>query len=76
MTEYTIKVNHKRFLNKDDCDRLTRFNIKNRLNNAVYHEYTAHIPTIITLNETELTALTTEFNCSVDDTLIVIELGK
>lgn len=76
MSEFIIKVKHKRFLLKADADRLSLFKINNRVNNAVYGEYTAHIPTKIELTEQELEAIKEEFNCVIEDNIITIELGK
>ncbi len=76
MSEFIIKVKHKRFLLKSDADRLSLFRINNRVNNAVYGEYTAHIPTNLELTEQELEAIKQEFNCVIEDNIITIELGK
>lgn len=76
MNHYKVKVDHRRFLNREDNEKLTSFGIKVRLNNHVYHEYTSHMISEIDITDEQLNKLTTEFDTEIKDDLIIIKMNK
>lgn len=72
--QYTVKVLHRRFLNKTQAENLTSFGIKVVLNNHVYGEYSAHFPSKVELTEEQLQLMKDTFSCiKVDEEQIVID---
>lgn len=76
MNHYKVKVDHRRFLNREDNEKLTSFGIKVRLNNHVYHEYTSHMISEIEITDEQLNKLITEFDTEIKDDLIIIKMNK
>lgn len=72
---YTVKVSHRRFLNKIQADSLSAFGIKVVLNNHVYNEYSSHVPTKLELSEEQLEQLKEKFNPTIENDLILITIS-
>jgi hypothetical protein len=72
---YTVKVKHKRFLNKSQAESLSGFGIKVVLNNHVYGEYSSHIPTTLELSEEQIEQIKENFNLTIEDNLILITIS-
>jgi lipid II:glycine glycyltransferase (peptidoglycan interpeptide bridge formation enzyme) len=74
MQSYTIKVKHRRFLNKEQADSLSKYGIKVILNNHVYDEYSAHMPTKIDLSKETVDDILKSFKSTIEENIITIEI--
>lgn len=73
---FTVKVNHRKFLEPDDASKLNSFGIKTILNNHVYREYSSHFLSTIDIDESQLEMLMATFNCEIDGDKITVNMGK
>lgn len=73
---YSVKVKHRRFLDKKEAEKLTAFGIKVVLNNHVYGEYSCHFVSKIEFEDKQLTELGEAFKCTVDGDAILIDMEK
>lgn len=76
MNKYKVKVNHRKFLNREDNEKLTSFGVKVRLNNHVYHEYTSHMISEIEITDERLLELKSQFDIDIENDLITIKMNK
>ncbi len=74
MQSYTVKVKHRRFLNKEQADSLSKYGIKVILNNHVYNEYSAHMPTKIELSQETVEDILKSFKSTIEENIITIEI--
>ncbi len=74
MQSYTVKVKHRRFLNKEQADSLSKYGIKVILNNHVYNEYSAHMPTKIELSQDTVEDILKSFKSTIEENIITIEI--
>jgi len=73
---YSVKVKHRRFLDKKEAEKLTSFGIKVVLNNHVYGEYSCHFVSKVEFEENRLTELCESLKCTVDGDTILIDMEK
>lgn len=74
--EYSVKVKHRRFLNGQEAKSLQYFGVKIVLNNGVYDEHSSHMISKVDLSDEMFEKLFNTFNCTKEDNLIVIDMGK
>lgn len=73
---FTVKVNHRSFLDDKDSGKLNSFGIKTVLNNHVYREYSCHFLSTVELSDEQVNELCKVFKCSIDNDKIIIDMEK
>lgn len=73
---YSVKVNHRRFLDEKEAAKLEAFGVKVILNNHVYREYSSHFISQVEMDDGKLQEFESTFKCTVDGNAITIDMGK